>query len=153
MAFQTLQLHKKYNHAYMLLERAGEGQERDGASVVVVDLVVELLKECGCYGRLFYSDWESEKPKKPGWQTDRNSRPYMLEEYKTAIRQNATVVYNRAAIVEMMNFQLNEKGRAEAIEGAHDDRVMARAICWQGHDHARFTSVGPVKPIYIHGRQ
>lgn len=148
MAQECVRLHRLYNHAYMGLERAGEGQERDGESVVVVDKVVELLKECGCRGRLFYHDHDKDKPVVAGWQTDAKSRPVMLGELAEAVRNRQIVLHSRQGIGEMMNFIRNERGRPEASEGAHDDRVMAYAVAWQMRKWAKFTSLLNSKPLY-----
>ena len=148
-AFEILQLHKDYNHAYMGLERAGEGQERDGESVVVVDKVMELLKECECRGRnrVFYSDYRSDSPERPGWQTDRNSRPYMLSDLQSGVRNGQVVIRSKGGHGEMMSFLRNEKGRAQAADGAHDDRVMAYAIGWRMREFASFGSIDVTKPL------
>ena len=144
MALESVNLHKLYNHAYMALERAGEGQERDGESVVVVDKVMELLKDCECRGdgRVFFADHDSEKPSRPGWQTDGNSRPYMLSELAIAVRNRQVVIRSKAGIGEMMQFIRTETGRAEAAEGAYDDRPITYAIGWQMRKHATFRA-GP----------
>lgn len=138
MALETWKLHKLYNHAYMGLERAGEGQERDGESVVVVDKVVELLKGCECKGRLYYHDHERDKPVVPGWQTDSKTRPVMLGELAEAVRNRQIVIHSRQGIGEMMSFIRNEKGRPEAAEGAKDDRGITYAVTWQMRKWAVF---------------
>jgi len=148
MAYELVQLHKAYNHAYMGIERAGEGQERDGDSVVVVDKVVELLKQCGCTGRLFYSDFDAVKPEKPGWQTDAKTRPVMLGEFREAMRNRQVVIHSRPGVAEMLSFVRNEKGRPEASKGAFDDRPVTYAIGWQMRKHANY-SVGGGKPVLV----
>ena len=135
-------LHEAYNHAYMGLERAGEGQERDGDSVVVVDKVVQLLEQCSCRNRLYYHDHESTHPETPGWQTDGKSRPVMLAEYAEAIRNRLNIVRSRGGISEMLSFIRNEQGRPQAAKGAHDDRVMAYALAWQMRKFAHFSMSG-----------
>ena len=140
MAQEVMELHEMYNHAYMGLERAGEGQERDGDSVVVVDKVVELMEECSCRNRLYYHDKGTTRPKSPGWQTDGKSRPVMLGEFAEAIRNRLLVVRCREGLGEMLSFIRNEQGRPEAARGAYDDRVMAYAIAWQMRKHASFTT-------------
>mgnify|MGYP001593743648 CR=1 FL=1 len=140
MALECWNLHKMYNHAYMGLERAGEGQERDGESVVVVDKVVELLKGCECRGRLYYHDHDKDKPVVPGWQTDGKTRPVMLGEYAEAVRNRQVVIHSRAGIGEMFSFTRNDSGRAEASEGAYDDRVIAYAVARQMRKWAMFTT-------------
>ena len=143
MAQECFNLHKMYNHAYMGLERAGEGQERDGESVVVVDKVVELLMGCDCRGQLFYHDHDKPKPVVAGWQTDARSRPVMLGELAEAVRNRQIVIHSRQGVEEMMGFVRNEKGRPEASEGAYDDRVMAYAVAWQMRKWAKFTNMAP----------
>ena len=150
MAYEVWQLHKAYNHAYMGVERAGEGQERDGDSVVVADKLVELLKECGCHGRLYYSDHDSPRPERPGWQTDARSRPVMLGEFREAMRNRQVVLRSRPGVAEMLSFIRNEKGRPEASKGAFDDRVVTYAIAWAIRGFARF-SVSQ-KPVLLVNR-
>ncbi|MFH1560406.1 MAG: hypothetical protein ABID84_03230 [Chloroflexota bacterium] len=140
MAYEVMEIHKRYNHAYMGLERAGEGQERDGDSVVVVDKVVEMLKECSCSGRLYYNDHDSPNPKEPGWVTDSKSRPYMLGEFREAVRNKQTTIRSRRGVGEMMSFIRNDRGRAEAAQGANDDLPICYAIAWQMRKYARYSA-------------
>lgn len=148
VAQEVMRLHLAYNHAYMGVEIAGEGQERDGESVVVVNKILPLLAECGCKNKLFYADHMSSKPSKPGWQTDGKTRPVMLEGLAEAVRNREIVIRSSAGMGEMMSFIRNEKGRPQHVEGAHDDRVMAYAIAWQMRKYARFRS-GTAGPVYI----
>ena len=138
MAQEIVLLHEMYNHAYMGLERAGEGQERDGDSVVVVDKVVELLRGCACFNKLYYHDHESTRPETPGWQTDGRSRPVMLAELAEAVRNRLIVIRSKGGVGEMVSFIRNEQGRPQAAKGAHDDRVMAYALAWQMRKFAHF---------------
>jgi len=150
MAQECFNLHVMYNHAYTGLEIAGDGQERDGESVVVVDKVVELFKQCGsqCRDKLFYADYNAAKPSKPGWQTDGKTRPPMLGELAEAVRNRQMVVRSRAGVGEMMTFIRNEKGRAEAAPGAYDDRVMAYAIMWKMRKYAKFSIISTTPTRY-----
>ena len=150
MAAEVVALHKKYNHAYMGLERAGVGQERDGESVVVVDKVVELLKQCECQGwrhtgRLYYHDHASKEPSVPGWQTTELTRDVMLNDLREAVREGQVVIHSRGGVAEMMNFVRTEKGRPEASRGAYDDRVISYALAWQMKGWATFSTAGASK--------
>ena len=140
MAYQVWQLHKQYNHAYMGLERAGDGQERDGDSVVVVDKVVQLLMSCDCRDRLFYHDWQAKEPKTPGWRTDGQTRDPMLGEFAEAIRERQLRIHSKTGVEEMMSFVRDEQGTPGHAEGAHDDRVIAYAIGWKMRKYATFTN-------------
>ena len=146
-AYEVVELHKKYNHAYMGIERAGEGQERDGDAVVVVDKVVALLKECSCRGRLFYSDHQRPAPEKAGWQTDARSRPVMMGEFREAVRNRQVTIYSRGGLNEMLSFIRTPSGRPEHSKGAYDDRPIAYAIMWQMRKHAKFRSFASRAPV------
>ena len=147
MAYELVALHKYYHHAYMGIERAGEGQERDGDSVVVVEKVLELLKDCPCKNRLFYADHLVDEPKKAGWVTDPRSRPFMFGELREAVRMRQITIRSRGGMAEMMNFIKRQDGRMEASKGAYDDRPVCYAIAWQMRKYARFIEV-PNEPVY-----
>jgi hypothetical protein len=58
----------------------------------------------------------------------------MLQEYKIAVESRQTIPASSDAIGEMSTFVLRTKGENStyrARSGCYDDRVMARAICWQ----------------------
>ena len=139
MAEELMWLHRKYNHCLMGLERAGEGQERDGESVVVVDRVVELLRQCSCTGKLYYHDHGKNRPKTPGWQTDPKTRPVMLAEFAEAVRNRHVTIRSRRGHNQMLTFMRNDAGRPEASGGAYDDLVISYAIAWQMRKHVQMT--------------
>ena len=149
MAQEVINIHKMYNHAYMGLERAGAGQERDGDSVVVVDKVAQMLQECSCRNRLYYHDRNTGTPTTPGWQTDGKTRPVMLAEFAEAIRNRLIVIRCREGIGELLSFIRNEQGRPQAAKGAYDDRVMAYALAWQMRKYASFTSLSPTRKVFV----
>ena len=142
-AYELFELHKRYNHAYTGVERAGEGQERDGDAVVVVEKLRDLMLDCSCaqgqrLPRLYYHDHLSPEPKVPGWQTDGKSRPVMLGEFREAVREGQVTIRSRGGVGEMMTFIQGENGRPEAIKGAYDDRPMAYAVAWKMREFANF---------------
>lgn len=151
MAQEIISLHKMYNHAYLGLERAGEGQERDGDSVVVVDKVELMLQECSCRNRLYYHNRNSTHPSIAGWQTNGRTRPVMLAELAEAIRNGEIVIRCREGIGEMLSFIRNEQGRPQASKGAYDDRVMAYALAWQMRKYAggSFTSSSRTRNVVV----
>lgn len=68
---------------------------------------------------------------KYGWDTNMATRPKMLQELKDAIEGKLLHLYHRQTVNELFSFIVNQNGRAEAEEGAHDDLVMSLAGVWQ----------------------
>jgi phage terminase large subunit len=52
----------------------------------------------------------------------------MLAALVQVVREQTDTLMDRATLGELLTFVRNEKGRAEAQYGAHDDLVMALAI-------------------------
>lgn len=65
-----------------------------------------------------------------GIRTDKNTRPAMIAELVKIMRGASERVVDQDTLDEMLTFVRNEKGRAEAENGAHDDCVMALAIAY-----------------------
>lgn len=63
-----------------------------------------------------------------GWLTTSKTRPLMLSNLQTAIKQRTLILKDEETVKEMMSFARNDKGRPEAVSGSHDDRVIALAI-------------------------
>ena len=65
-----------------------------------------------------------------GFKTDKITRPLILSELQAIVNDHIELINDKTTLDEMINFIKNEKGRAEAQEGAHDDLVMALAIAY-----------------------
>jgi phage terminase large subunit len=63
-----------------------------------------------------------------GFNTNRATRPDALGILKTIVREKSYVINDLDTLYEMVTFIINEKGRAEAAEGKHDDLIMGLAI-------------------------
>jgi hypothetical protein len=66
--------------------------------------------------------------KKYGWNTTTASRGPMIGNLVTVVRENPELINDIATLDEMLTFVRNEDGKPEALEGKHDDLVMALAI-------------------------
>ncbi len=64
----------------------------------------------------------------PGFPTNITTRPMILDALDEAIRQEALNCPDSGFWREAHSFHRNEKGKPEAMEGHHDDRVMSLAI-------------------------
>lgn len=74
-----------------------------------------------------------------GFQTNVRTRPVIIAQLVEAMREGINLVNDRTTLEEMLTFVRNEKLRAEAEEGAHDDCVMALAIAWYIRPQQRMT--------------
>ena len=72
--------------------------------------------------------------RKFGWWTDEKSRDVALNEFAKSVRLKELNEVDNRELTELHSFiwvHKTSRRRPEAEEGAHDDTVMADAICWQ----------------------
>lgn len=74
-----------------------------------------------------------------GFKTDRLTRPVIIAELQGIMREHPELVDDEDCLNEMLTFARNSKGRPEAVEGAHDDCVMALAITYYVRQQQRAT--------------
>lgn len=63
-----------------------------------------------------------------GFRTDRATRPLLLNQLISYVRDNIKLINDLETIDEMMTFVRTEKGRMEASGGSHDDLIMSYGI-------------------------
>ena len=68
--------------------------------------------------------------KKLGFRTTSITRPRILAQLQTIVLEEIDKITDKETLQEMLTFIKNEKGRAEAQEGYHDDQVMSLAIAY-----------------------
>jgi len=140
MASETVKLCRRYNSAFVGVERNGEGET-----------VARRMVELGYGPRMFWADNEKDEPKVPGWLTGPKNRPVMLAELEEAVRLGAIVPRCKDSVREMKAFVRDDRGRPVHSEGHYDDHVMALALAWQMRQKARWSSSQIVKLEYEAG--
>lgn len=65
-----------------------------------------------------------------GFKTTRVTRPLILANLQQIVAEQTQLISDRDTLDEMLTFTRNEKGRAEAEPGCHDDLVMGLAIAY-----------------------
>lgn len=63
-----------------------------------------------------------------GFKTTSITRPLVLAELQTLVKENVELINDKETLEEMLTFVKNERGRPEAQDGYHDDLVMGKAI-------------------------
>lgn len=81
-----------------------------------------------------------------GFRTDSVSRPRIISQLIEIVREHTELFNDKTTLEEMLTFVRNEKGRAEAQVGSHDDCVMSMCIAQEGLKQVIF------KPSVTHRR-
>lgn len=63
-----------------------------------------------------------------GFQTTTKTKPIIIAELVSIMRENSSLEVDRETLKEMTTFVKKDNGKQEAIDGSHDDLVMALAI-------------------------
>ena len=80
-----------------------------------------------------------------GFRTTSVTRPVIIAELVKIVRESVNLISDKLTLEEMLTFIKNEKGRAEAQAGSHDDLVMALAIAY----YSRSQVVFDLEPITL----
>jgi len=91
---------------------------------------LQRLKYPHMYVRRTEDTYTSGIQKKYGFQTTSKTRPIIIAGLVEIARESIDSINDNDTLDEMLTFVKNEKGRAEAMQGYHDDRVMALAIAY-----------------------
>ena len=84
-------------------------------------------------------DTYTRKPKQSfGFKTTSTTRPVIIAGLVEVVRESVELLNDTDTLGEMLTFVRNEKGRAEAEEGAHDDCVMALAIAYYSREQQSY---------------
>ena len=99
--------------------------------------VIELkrLKYPHQYIREEYDSIPKKMQEKFGWKTDRNTRPLIISEEQSIVKDHIELFTDIETIDEMLTFIYDENMRPDATEGKHDDLLfsdmIAQATRWQ----------------------
>ena len=85
------------------------------------------------FQRQVLDEYSPDTTDKIGWKTTVQSRPVMLDELQSLIREQTIIIHSQGTINECLTFVRNDKGKPEAAGDSHDDRVLSLAITNQVH--------------------
>lgn len=91
---------------------------------------VERLQYPNLYVREREDTYTHNIAKAFGFQTTSVTRPIILADLIRIFRDNINNINDNDTLKEALTFIRNEKGRAEAQQGAHDDMIMSLAITY-----------------------
>jgi phage terminase large subunit len=93
------------------------------------------------YNREVPDTYTGRLEKKYGFQTNKLTRPLVIAGLVQIVREHPGLIWDIPTLEEMLTFVRNEKGRAEAQEGEHDDLIMGLAITHYIRDQAAMQPV------------
>lgn len=102
------------------------GVETNWSTYPVMEL--ERLRYPKQYVRETFDSYTHKVKTSFGFNTNTKTRPVIISELITAVRDDIGIVNDEDTLEEMLTFVRDESFRPEAEEGAHDDCVMALAI-------------------------
>ncbi len=91
---------------------------------------LDELKYPKLYVREKEDDYTNKKEKRYGFKTTTITRPLILAELQAIVLNEIDKIVDKDTLEEMLSFIKNDKGRAEAEQGEHDDLVMGLAITY-----------------------
>ena len=110
--------------------------------------VIELkrLKYPRQYTREEYDSKSKKMQEKYGWKTDGNTRPLIISEEQSVIKDHPELFTDITMIDEALTFVYDENMRPDATEGKHDDMLfsdmIAQATRWQQN-----VEIKPTRPL------
>jgi hypothetical protein len=111
LARVSVELAKEYGGALIAVERNNHGAA-----------VLAYIETRESYRRLYKQEGEA------GWLTSAASKPEMVARLGVLLSETPERFMSRRLLAECRTFIADERGRAAAAAGSHDDLVMAMAI-------------------------
>jgi len=84
---------------------------------------------------------------KYGFQTNRVTRPVIIDNLKIIVRESCYLLNDYETLDEMMTFVVNDAGKAEAMDGKHDDLIMALAIAFKAREQQSYNKIPETEKI------
>lgn len=91
------------------------------------------------FKREVIDDITQQKQHRYGFMTTKVTRPVIIAELVEIVRESVNLINDIETLEEMLTFARNETGKPEALEGAHDDRVLALAIAYNARSQQSMT--------------
>jgi hypothetical protein len=136
---EAIKLAKMYNDAYIGIESNNHG---------LTALKSITNKE---YWNVFYQKTydkiNDQITQKLGWSTNIKTKPLMINKLAEYVRERYLGIYWDTLINELYTYVIDDEGRTNAQQGAHDDTVMALAIALQLCLEGRGDNYVPEIPI------
>jgi len=103
------------------------------------ELMLEQWGYPNLYQRQRYDEISKAYVNAYGYRTDTRTRPIMLANLRAVVSETPDCLRSGWTLRQMLSFQYDRDGKPQAVEGEHDDLVMAAAICHMARTQQRCT--------------
>ena len=129
LAWKAVEIARAYDNALLIIE--SNTLETDGTEGDNFEYILNEIS--GHYSNLFCRTSEQEirqgRPRRWGFHTNSSTKPMVINFLIKALRDGLYIERCRETTFELDLYELKENGKEMgAVEGNHDDRVMATAI-------------------------
>ena len=101
------------------------------------------------YIREQFDKYTGKMEKRFGFKTTTITRPAIISKLKEVVRDHTETINDKDTLEELLTIIKNEKGKAEAPAGCHDDQMMGLAIAHEIKEQVDFSKdVIEVNPKY-----
>ncbi len=98
------------------------------------------------YIRETFDKYTGKMEKRFGFKTTTITRPAIISKLKEVVRDHTETINDKDTLEELLTIIKNEKGKAEAPAGCHDDQMMGLAIAHEIKEQVDFSK----EPIEMH---
>lgn len=141
LAWKAVQICKLYDNAFMVPEinKMRENSNTDDFDegdqfYTLIDEVLEFYDNIFC--RTTPEQVRQGLPKAWGFHTNRQTKPMILNTLNAAYRDDQVANYDVRSMDQADSFEIKGNGSTGAVEGAHDDHVIADGIgVWAALKH------------------
>lgn len=126
-AAELYKLGNFYNKAHICVEQNNHGN----AILSHLSGAIGGLGYPNLYRRFVLDEYTQKRTKQLGFRTTAQTKPRLIENLKSALRDGSLQTYDNETILELVNFVRDLRGKLGAAGNAKDDRVMALALAWE----------------------
>lgn len=137
LAWKAVEIARAYNNALLIIEAntlETEGTEGDNFEYILNEISGHYTN---LYSRTSQQEIRQGRPRRWGFHTNPSTKPMVINFLIKALRDSLYIERCLPTTFELDLYEFKENGREMgAVEGNHDDRVMATAILvWACYNH------------------
>lgn len=118
-------LGRMYNHSLLVVESNSIG--------IATLAKLKAMRYPNLYYQTNLQKLSDEETDRPGFKTSVSTKPAIIGNLKNAIKNREIRIPDEEIIKELKEYIVTDSGKMEAMQGCHDDLVMALAMTLEGY--------------------